>query len=274
MLASIVEFIEQGDRPHTIFASNPEKNFSVLKDDALYEVFKNADLLLPDGIGVVYAARLLHGIRLKRVTGVQVMEEICRLAGKRKYRIFMYGAKEEVNTASVDILTEQFPGIKNLIREGKSETCIHLVGNVMIDNLFYQARKIGLRNGSDFSTFELKQRMNDYVFLTLHRPSNVDSEPTFQGIASALNEIAGEKPILFPAHPRTRKMIEQFDIKLSEDIHVLPPLGFMDALFLWKDASLVMTDSGGLQEETTAMGAPCLTLRDNTERPITIDNRY
>ncbi|MEE9436687.1 MAG: WecB/TagA/CpsF family glycosyltransferase [Candidatus Adiutricales bacterium] len=111
VLASVVEFIEQGDRPHTIFASNPEKNFSVPKDDNRYEVFKNADLLLPDGIGMVYAARLLHGIRLKRVTGVKVMEEICRLAGKRKYRIFIYGAKEEVNAASVDILSEQFPGI-------------------------------------------------------------------------------------------------------------------------------------------------------------------
>ena len=194
-------------------------------------------------------------------------------AGLRSFDLSM---PEEINRMVTDSISDYFfvtedSGLKNLIREGKSEACIHLVGNVMIDNLFYQARKIGKGNGSDFSTFELKQRMNDYVFLTLHRPSNVDSESTFQGIASALNEIAGEKPIIFPAHPRTRKMIEQFDIKLSEDIHVLPPLGFMDALFLWKDASVVMTDSGGLQEETTAMGVPCLTLRDNTERPITIE---
>ncbi len=141
----------------------------------------------------------------------------------------------------------------------------------MIDNLLYQARKINEKNGPDYSTFKLKESVSDYVFLTLHRPSNVDSEDTFNGIALALNEIAGEKPILFPAHPRTRKMMEQFNIRLSEQIRVLPPLGFMDALFLWKDAFMVMTDSGGLQEETTALGVPCLTLRDNTERPITIE---
>ena len=86
-----------------------------------------------------------------------------------------------------------------------------------------------------------------------------------------MNHIAGERAILFPVHPRTQKMMDEFNIELSGNISLLPPLGFKESLFLWKDARLVMTDSGGLQEETTALGVPCVTLRENTERPITIE---
>jgi UDP-N-acetylglucosamine 2-epimerase (non-hydrolysing) len=141
----------------------------------------------------------------------------------------------------------------------------------MIDNLFFQLRKLEKENGRRFSTYDLKNRNNDYIFLTLHRPANVDSRDNLETIVSALNEIAQEQPILFPVHPRTLKRINRFDIKLSEGLLLLPPLGFMESLFLWKDATLVMTDSGGLQEETTALGVPCITLRENTERPITIE---
>jgi UDP-N-acetylglucosamine 2-epimerase (non-hydrolysing) len=110
----------------------------------------------------------------------------------------------------------------------------------------------------------------EYAFMTLHRPSNVDDSDTFMGIAEALNDIAKEMPILFPVHPRTKKMMVQFQIKLSENIKMMPPLGFKESLFLWKDAKVVLTDSGGLQEETTALGIPCVTIRENTERPITV----
>ena len=144
-------------------------------------------------------------------------------------------------------------------------------GNVMNDNLLYQARRLEKDDGKDFSTLGLKNRKKDYVFLTLHRPSNVDSKKCFDEIADALNYIATERPILFPVHPRTRKMMDQLDIKLSNNIFLLHPLGFKESLFLWKDSKLVLTDSGGLQEETTALGVPCVTLRENTERPITIE---
>ena len=154
-------------------------------------------------------------------------------------------------------------GMKNLLQEGKPKGCIH--------NLFHQAKKLENDNGSGFPTFELKQKNKDYVFLTLHRPSNADSRESFEEIAEALNQIAAEKPIFFPVHPRTQKMMEQFDISFSENIHLLSPLGFKEALFLWKDAALVMTDSGGLQEETTALGVSCITSRENTQRPITIE---
>ena len=143
----------------------------------------------------------------------------------------------------------------------------------MIDNLLYQTGKLndGTVDVKKLRVYELKMERKHYVFMTLHRPSNVDDEDTFREIASALNEIAEKLPIIFPVHPRTRKMAEQFRIEFPERITLLPPLGFRESLFLWKDAEAVLTDSGGLQEETTALRVPCVTIRDNTERPITVD---
>ena len=194
-------------------------------------------------------------------------------AGLRSFDLTM---PEEINRMVTDSISDFFfvteeSGIKNLMQEGKSKDRIHFVGNVMIDNLFYQAKKLENVGGNRFPTLKLKQQNKDYVFLTLHRPSNVDTKESFEEIAFALNQIAAERPIFFPVHPRTRKMMEQFDISFSENIHLFSPLGFKEALFLWKDADLVITDSGGLQEETTALGVPCVTLRENTERPITIE---
>lgn len=122
-----------------------------------------------------------------------------------------------------------------------------------------------------FEVAKMKPAPRTYAFLTLHRPANVDDPRTFKGIAGALNAISETYPIFFPVHPRTRKQIDAFGIKLSDQIIQLNPLGFQESLYLWKDAALVLTDSGGLQEETTALGIPCLTIRDNTERPITVE---
>lgn len=193
-------------------------------------------------------------------------------AGLRSFDLTM---PEEINRMVTDSISDYFfvteeSGADNLIKEGKKKDSIHLVGNVMIDNLFYQLRHMKKDDYAGFSACELKKDHSDYVFLTLHRPSNVDSEVCFKEIASALNHIAREIPIFFPVHPRTKKMMGQFGINLSGNIFLLPPLGFKESLFLWKDASVVMTDSGGLQEETTALGVHCVTLRENTERPITI----
>ena len=194
-------------------------------------------------------------------------------AGLRSFDLTM---PEEINRMVTDSISDYFfvteqSGVGNLLREGKREDRIHFVGNVMIDNLLYQANELEKDDGKRFSTYDLKKSNSSYVFLTLHRPSNVDSKDTFEGIAEALNRIAEEKPILFPVHPRTHKMLEQFRIKLLDNILLFPPLGFKESLFLWKDATVVLTDSGGLQEETTAMGVPCITLRENTERPITVE---
>jgi UDP-N-acetylglucosamine 2-epimerase (non-hydrolysing) len=194
-------------------------------------------------------------------------------AGLRSFDLSM---PEEINRMVTDAISDYFfvteqSGVDNLKKEGKSEARIFFVGHVMIDNLFYQLERLKNIETDGFATNQFTGRLKRYVFLTLHRPSNVDIEETFVGIAEALNEISQELPIIFPVHPRTKKMIGAFNIELSKDIHLLKPLGFRESLFIWKDAVLVMTDSGGLQEETTALGVPCLTIRENTERPITIE---
>ena len=194
-------------------------------------------------------------------------------AGLRSFDLSM---PEEINRMVTDSITDYFfvtekSGVENLLREGRSRERIHFVGHVMIDNLFYQMDRLNIEDPSHMATYELKKDLEKYIFLTLHRPSNVDSRKTLEGIVGALNEISLETPIVFAVHPRTRKMLDQFHIQLGEHIFLLAPLGFRESLFLWKDAVMVMTDSGGLQEETTALGVPCLTLRENTERPVTVE---
>jgi UDP-N-acetylglucosamine 2-epimerase (non-hydrolysing) len=194
-------------------------------------------------------------------------------AGLRSFDLEM---PEEINRMVTDAISDYFfvteeSGVANLQKEGKAPDSIRMVGHVMIDNLLYQAARLKDTDTSGFATASLKAEHGKYAFMTLHRPSNVDDRETFERIAAALNEIAMEMPIFFPVHPRTQKMMGDFSIKLSERIVQLPPLGFTESLFLWKDAAVVITDSGGLQEETTALGVPCVTVRTNTERPITVE---
>ena len=111
-LNRVADFVDKGERPHTIFATNPEKNFSVPKDPLLFDSFKHADLLLPDGIGMVWGAKLLHGVKLSRIPGCEFMQEICALSEKRGYKVFIYGAKKEVNNKAVNKLKERFPEIR------------------------------------------------------------------------------------------------------------------------------------------------------------------
>lgn len=111
-LDRVVDFVDQGDRPHTIFATNPEKNFSVPADPFLYDCFKNADLLLPDGIGMVLGAKILHGAKLSRVPGCEFMQEVCALSAKRGYKVFLYGAKEEVSRQAVEVLEKRLPDLQ------------------------------------------------------------------------------------------------------------------------------------------------------------------
>lgn len=194
-------------------------------------------------------------------------------AGLRSFDLSM---PEEINRMVTDAITDYFfvteqNAVDNLKKEGKPENRIYFVGHVMIDNLLYQLKKLGTVDPAGFKNQSLKQELDQYVFLTLHRPSNVDNRETLAGIVSVLNEIAENIPIIFPVHPRTAKMLKRYDCSLSDKIYQLPPLGFQESLYFWKNARLVMTDSGGLQEETTAIGVPCLTLRKNTERPVTCE---
>ena len=193
-------------------------------------------------------------------------------AGLRSFDMTM---PEEINRMVTDAISDYFfvtekSAVDNLIKEGKHEKSIHFVGHVMIDNLLYQLKKLKTIEPSEFQYQSLKKELNKYICLTLHRPANVDRRETLSGIVSALNRVAEVIPIVFPVHPRTVKMLKYYELILSEKIYQLSPLGFQESLYFWKDAVAVITDSGGIQEETTALGVPCLTLRDNTERPITI----
>lgn len=183
---------------------------------------------------------------------------------------------EEINRIVTDSISDWLfvtepVGVTNLKREGRPDEAIHFVGHVMVDNLLFQAGKLRNSDISRFGSTSYKQNHAVYGVVTLHRPSNVDDGKTFAGIALALREISERLPLIFPVHPRTRANMEKFDVDLGSNVTLVGPLGYMEFLNLWKDAQIVLTDSGGLQEETTALGVPCLTLRDNTERPITID---
>jgi UDP-N-acetylglucosamine 2-epimerase (non-hydrolysing) len=190
-------------------------------------------------------------------------------------RSFDPAMPEEINRVVTDSISDFFfvtekSAVENLMREGKPENRVHFVGHVMIDNLLHQLGRVENGYTPPPALRALKMKLGRYIFLTLHRPSNVDRRENLAEIVEALNRISKEYPIAFPVHPRTGKMLASHGIVLSPDIYPLPPLSFKESLYLWKDAVLVMTDSGGLQEETTALGVPCITLRQNTERPVTL----
>jgi len=176
---------------------------------------------------------------------------------------------EEVNRVATDALadlclvTEQ-SGLDNLLAEGKPRDRVHLVGNLMIDTLVRQLRDLPETPPPCQKT---------YAVVTLHRPSNVDNSGRLAAIVAALDELAQTMPVYFPVHPRTRARLAGFGLEdgLARNVRLLPPLDYATFLALWKDAALVLTDSGGIQEETTFLGVPCLTLRENTERPITVE---
>jgi UDP-N-acetylglucosamine 2-epimerase (non-hydrolysing) len=178
---------------------------------------------------------------------------------------------EELNRVLTDsvshwLFTTESVAKKNLLREGVPEKKIHFVGNVMIDTLFTHRENARTRDTARRLGLERKR----YALLTLHRPSNVDSPDQLRRLFEVLAKINQELPIVFPAHPRTVKAIEEHLGDVKPDLHMTAPLGYLDFLSLMMEAQIVLTDSGGIQEETTALGIPCLTLRDSTERPVTI----
>src|SRR5215467_11619785 len=177
---------------------------------------------------------------------------------------------EEVNRLVTDALAEILfttsrDADENLIREGTDPRKIHFVGNVMIDTLIKHRQKAASLD--TLTKFGL--RAGDYALVTLHRPSNVDDPVVFGKIVEALRTIAESVPVLFPVHPRTAKRITEFGLA-TDGVRLTEPFGYLEFLNLMSNARMVLTDSGGLQEETTILGIPCLTLRHNTERPVTI----
>jgi len=202
-------------------------------------------------------------------------------AGLRSFDMTM---PEEINRKLTDAISDllfasEQSGVVNLRNEGVPQDRIFLVGNVMIDCLM-RHRAVAAKSGilDDLGLPSDGSGTRAYGVLTLHRPSNVDDPATLEGILQAITELATDFPVLFPVHPRTRKNIENFGLakyfRSDKRAGIVPlePLGYLDFLCLNSHARIVMTDSGGVQEETTVLGVPCLTLRANTERPATVEH--
>lgn len=216
-------------------------------------------------------------------------------------RSFDRSMPEEVNRILTDHLSDllfvtEESGITNLQHEGISEANVHFAGNTMIDSLL--AHKDAAETSTIVDQLGLQGHSRAggsrngacrYALLTLHRPSNVDDRTTFLSVLDGLKELSNSSPVIFPAHPRTRKRIAEFGLEhffelkggihLETESHPVPPekrirliepLRYLDFLCLMKHAALVITDSGGIQEETTCLGVPCVTVRENTERPVTV----
>jgi len=179
---------------------------------------------------------------------------------------------EEINRLLTDqiadlLFTPSPDGNENLLREGVAAEKVHLVGNVMIDTL---VRLLPAAEQRDVLA-RLGLESQGYGLVTLHRPSNVDDPAMLSEIMNALSDISHSLPLIFPVHPRTRQRIADDNLKPSTcKLQLLEPLGYLDFLALQRQATLVITDSGGIQEETTYLGVPCLTVRENTERPVTV----
>lgn len=186
-------------------------------------------------------------------------------------RSFDRAMPEEINRLITDTISDflfvtEPSGVTNLLAEGMRRDKIFLVGNVMIDTLLASLNRA--EHSDVLERFGLVPRA--YAVATLHRPSNVDDPDRLRGLVSALSGLAQSLPVVFPIHPRTRQHLEQGGWEVP-GLLLLPPLGYFDFLRLMSQARLVLTDSGGIQEETTILNVPCLTLRENTERPITVE---
>jgi UDP-N-acetylglucosamine 2-epimerase (non-hydrolysing) len=181
---------------------------------------------------------------------------------------------EEINRVLTDqlstlLFTTEASARDNLLKEGIASASVHFVGNVMVDTLF-RFRRLADENSDILNRLGVRSR--HFGILTLHRPSNVDRVEVLRPLLEALGGLARRLPIVFAVHPRTEKRIAELELSSLEAPFIrVAPLPYLDMLKLMDHARLVLTDSGGIQEETTALGVPCLTLRENTERPVTVE---
>jgi len=191
---------------------------------------------------------------------------------------------EEINRVLTDqisdlLFTTEKTAEPNLTNEGIDTGRIHFAGNVMIDTLLFNLdRAVSTEQTIEASSCSESSALPDlskgYGLVTLHRPSNVDDPVVLERLLSVLGQVSSDLPLIFPVHPRTKNKITEAGLEpliAKANIYCLPPLGYLEMLGVMRDAKLVLTDSGGIQEETTALGVPCITLRENTERPITVE---
>ena len=206
------------------------------------------------------------------ITGSKLWIPVAHVeAGLRSFDLAM---PEEINRMVTDILsrfcfTTSPEAEINLKREGVGEERIFFVGNIMIDSLLHYIDRAG---GTEILE-NLGLAPKEYMLVTLHRPSNVDDPGELRELFVMLSRLAERMPVVFPIHPRTKKMLDSADpqIVLSDRLMLIEPVGYLDFIGMMRSAGIVVTDSGGIQEETTVLGVPCVTVRENTERPITIE---
>lgn len=233
---------------------------TMLALDSVLETERPDWVLVVGDVNATLAATLTAVKRGIRVAHVE--------AGLRSFDRTM---PEEINRVMTDavadlLFTPSADADENLLREGIAPERIRRVGNVMIDTLRRQLPRAADR--PVLYDFGLAPR--GYAVATLHRPANVDTPAALTGVLKALGELARTIPVVFPVHPRTAARLAAFELTVPEGVRTTPPLGYLDFLKLWTESRMVLTDSGGLQEETTALGVPCLTLRNETERPVTV----
>jgi UDP-N-acetylglucosamine 2-epimerase (non-hydrolysing) len=297
-VAPIVEAMKRREREFTPLLIHTGQHYDADMSDSF---FRDLDLPAPDihlGVGSAPRAEQLAAVEARFAPVVErekpdwiiVVGDVnstlaCARTGKKLgikvahveagLRSFDVSMPEEANRVETDriadlLFTPVEDANENLLAEGITAERIRLVGNIMIDSLMKHLERA---QQSKIKT-KLGLINNDYAVLTLHRPSNVDDPNAFKRILDALAEISRRLPIIFPVHPRTRKNIAEFGLEeriaAISGLRLIEPLGYLDFLSLFSGARLVLTDSGGIQEETTQLGIPCLTLRENTERPITV----
>lgn len=242
-----------------------QKNFLKLTIETAIEKHK------PDLVVVVGDVNsTIAGARAAKHLGIKVAHIEAGL------RSFDQSMPEEVNRIETDkisdfLFTTEKSGKENLLKEGICENKIFFVGNVMIDTLLKHKEKA--EKSTILEKLDLKEK--NYCIATLHRPSNVDTKESLEQTLSILKTIQKKMKVVFPIHPRTQKNIEKFGFKQEllsmSNLKMVEPLGYLDFLKLLSHSKVVFTDSGGIQEETTVLGVPCITYRDNTERPVTVE---
>ncbi|MCX6140072.1 MAG: UDP-N-acetylglucosamine 2-epimerase, partial [Candidatus Kapabacteria bacterium] len=179
---------------------------------------------------------------------------------------------EEINRMATDAIVDDLfvteeSGLKHLAHEGVASERVHFVGNTMIDSLHYALP----RAKTSSMLADLGLQAGGYVLVTMHRPSNVDDPLQLRMLIDVLSVISHDQPLVFPVHPRTRKNLQSMGIDVPAGLLMIDPLGYVDFLALMRSSAYVLTDSGGIQEETTALRVPCITSRTTTERPVTVE---
>ncbi len=255
-------------KPHIYLGVSSEKNINLINKivkrfDPILEREDPTAVLVVGDVNSTLACALAASSR-----GIPIIHVEAGL------RSFDNSMPEEKNRYTTDHLSElmfvtEKSGLENLAKEKVDPKKVHFVGNVMVDTLRKHS-ELAERNSCILETLKLKERQ--YAVVTLHRPSNVDNVNILKSILETIRKLAKELKVVFPLHPRTIEKIKEFNLEYTiNSVTTTAPLPYLDMLLLISKARLVLTDSGGIQEETTALGVPCITMRENTERPITIE---